>query len=481
MKFVKGGIQSVAMESISSRMLMDAGMNNPDHIPTIMRLYRDYSPLNYILDLKGMKTKGISLETNNNSFTTVGSNHIKYRLAETDSRLEHFRSNSAGVTFVDTMGQATEPGKYQSIVEIYSDSNWGGFHEIIELADNETQLYILDDPEEVGDGVWKAKTRLWTNDKEAFINPELLGDGVEYSVVSNAHEQDFSERSVEKYEFKTWGDAYLTLQRQKYSWSGTAAAILKNKKKASGRWVTNNGEKAFMTEAEDKMMMRAAKQLNFYYLHGKSTVTTEGKTVVKTLKDREVMSGDGILHSNGGPVKIPFNGWDKSFLNYLINQISNYLRADAEGNTEVVMLMAPLSYMSFQNLMRTMGVTLDSNIEGSGSSKGIIDTYKYYELAGIRLIAMKEPSMIDRPGIHLPDGSKQNDWDTILLPLGQTGDGKNGVQLVQLRPSTRGTVAGIDLGGNIASSVDGSSTHVLFQNGIINQNKVYMLYKPYMG
>ncbi len=419
------------------------------------------------------------MDTNNRSFNTVGSNHLKYRIAETESRLEHMRSNSAGVTFVDSMGQTTLPGKFKSIVDMYSDSNWGGFHELIELADNTTQLYILEDPEEVSDGVWKTQVRLWGSDREAYIDPVLLADGMEYSVVSNAHEQDFSERAVEKYQFKTWGDAWLTLQRFKYSWSGTAAAILKNKKTVSGRFAVNNGEKAFLTAAEDDMMKRAAKQLNYNYLYGKATVTTEGKIMVKTLKGRDVMAGDGILNSNGGPVEIPYNGWTKKFMEWLLTDIDSYVNGDEDGHAEIAMLMAPMAYQSFQSLMRSMGLTQNNNIVGDGAAKGFIDTYSFYELGGIRLVAYKEPSMKNRPGIPMADGTKQNDWDVIMLPLGLTNDGTNGVQLVQLRESTRGTVAGIDIGGNIASSVDGSSTHVLFQNGIINQNRVFMLRKPY--
>jgi len=481
MKFVRGGIKEVAQESISSRMLMDAGMNNPDFLPTIMRLYRDSSPLNYILDLKGMKTKGLHFGTNGGGFNTVGSNHVKYRMAETEARIEHIRANSAGVTFEDELLNNTNPGQYQSIVNIFTDTNWGGFQEIIELSDNRTQLYIIDDPEEVEDGVWKTRVKLWGKVHDAYIDPILLVDGAEFQVVTNAHEQDFSERGVEKYQFKSWGDAWLTLQRFKYSWSGTAAAILKGQKKVAGRFVVNNGEVAFLTKAEDDMMRRAAQQLNYQYIFGKSTVTTEGKVIVKNLKGREIMAGDGIFYSNGGPVDIPYNGWSREFLEWFMTEIDQYILPDQDSKYEVVLMMAPRAYTSFQALMRNLGTTVDSNIVGSGADKGFIDTYSFYELGGIRLIAFKEPSMTLRPGIKLSDGSYHNDMDVIVLPLGLTSDGKNGVQLIQLRPMKEGVVAGIDEGGKIASSVDGSSKHVLFQNGIINQNKVFFLRRPYVG
>jgi hypothetical protein len=64
------------------------------------------------------------------------------------------------------------------------------------------------------------------------------------------------------------------------------------------------------------------------------------------------------------------------------------------------------------------------------------------------------------------------------MPIGFNIEGKPLIELVQLRPMARGTVAGIDIGGNIASSVDGSQTHILFQNGVISAIQPFRIYKP---
>ena len=475
MKFARGGVVEVNQESVSTKMLMEAGILNPDYIPTIMRAYRPSSPLNYILDVKGMKTKGLNHSTNNGSYMTVGSNHIRYRLDEDDIQIRRFKSNASGISFESIYPDT--PGKGGSIIVGYTDSNHDGFQEVIELGDNDTYLINTIDPEEVGDGVYKHEYKLVTNDKTKFVSPSLLGDNAEYATRYNIHEQDFSERGVEKYKFKGWADAYLTLQRFKYSWSGSAMAMLKSKKSISGKYLYNSkGETSFLTSLEDEMMATAAAQLNFAHIFGKSTVDTEGKVFLKNKKQRDLMAGDGIFYSNGGPLKIPYNGWTSMFLEYLMSEIDQYVSADHDGVMEVVMLMAPRAYSSFQSLMRTLGKTQDNNIEGTGAGKGFVDTYGFYELDGIRLIPMKEPSMRDRPRQQDAYGKYSNDMDVILLPLGLTTGQNNGVQLVQLRPMAKGTVAGIDSEGNIASSsVDGGSTHILFQNGIINQNKVIFL------
>ncbi len=480
MKFIRGNAIEVAQESISSLMLLEAGIANPDYIPTIMRAYKENAPLNYILDVKGMKSRNVNLEQpNSHKYRAVSSNHVKYRLDEDDIEIRHFRSDHRGVTF-ECPAYPSQPGYRQSIIYGYTDSNWDGFQEVIELNDNYTYLYNLTDPEEIADGVWKHTYKLVTKDPEEYVfDPSVMfEEGAEYRVKYNMHEQDFSERGVEKYSFKGWSDAYLTLQRFKYSWSGTAKAMMKNAK-VSVHVVENNGKMLYLTEADNLMMRRMAEQHNAQMIFGKQTVSADtGKVILKNMKGRDVMSGSGILFSNDGPVYLPLNGWTKKYLDWLITEIDRYINVSSDGYREIVALMAPQSYISFQTLMRDLGVTQNNNIEGTGANKGFIDTYAFYELAGIRIIAMKEPSMINRPRRMELDGSYSNDWDTILLPLGKTVSGNNGVELIQLRPMSKGTVAGIDEGGNIASSVDGSSTHALIQNGIINQNKVFMLRKP---
>ena len=475
-RLLPGFVQEVAQESISSNMLIKMGINNPDFIPTIMRLYPQHAPLNYILDVKGMKTKGLHHETNTQRYRTVGSNHVKFLIDQPDYVIPKFTANLDGVTFVDPVNGTTNIGKGKTPFFIYSNSNWAGFQEIVELADNETQLYILEDPEEESNGVWKHKVRLWSNNTNDTVPIRLLSEGMEYMAGMTAHEQDFSVRGTEKYVNKGMGDAYLTLQRFKYSWSGTAKAMKQQYRSVVGK----NGAISFLTEAEDLMMKRAAQNLNYQYIWGKTSVTEDRKVVMFNNRNQEVLAGSGIVYSNDGPIKIPYFGWTKSTLQMIITEIRDYIGPDMEGNIEVVALMGTKSYMSFQTLMGELGKTQNNNIEGTGADKGVIDTYKFYELGGIRIIAMLEPTMSkDRPGERLADGTKHNEWDCILLPLKATNQGNNGVELIQLRPMASGTVAGIDEGGNIASSVDGSSKHILFQNGIINQNQVFWMKRPY--
>jgi hypothetical protein len=199
--------------------------------------------------------------------------------------------------------------------------------------------------------------------------------------------------------------------------------------------------------------------------------------------NQEIVAGDGILYSGDGPIEYPQSkGWTPRFVESFWQDIAPYCKPDEYGNTEFAMLMPEKSFMNFSLAAAEMGVTADSNIEGVGDDKIINNTYKGVSLGGIRGIAIKYDRMGQRPGITLKDGRRTNDYECIVVPLGRTASGQRGIELLQLRPAVNGRVAGIDSGGNFsASSVDGTSEHLLLQNGIINMNQVFKIYLPYIG
>lgn len=115
----------------------------------------------------------------------------------------------------------TQPGKYQTVIEVYADSNWISPREVVELADNQTQVYNYDSkvPEEVEAGVWLYRFKVVTNDPTEYVNPTLLGIGMEMFVLHNAYEEA-SETAYEKYTFDESAYAHMTIQRLKWSITG---------------------------------------------------------------------------------------------------------------------------------------------------------------------------------------------------------------------------------------------------------------------
>lgn len=485
MRILPGLANNVAQESISSRLLIKMGVNDPDFIPTIMRAYPEEAPVIALLDAKGYKTTGLNYATNWNvdqgRYRTVSSNHIQYRIAQNDMRREQFAMNSDGIVYLDDAYTLT-PGLNKNPFYVYADSNFAGQNDVILLADGVTQLFIKEGPKGVSGGVFEYLVVVDGDNLDEYCDPDLLKEGYEFQVATTKFPQDFSRGGNERYSFEGFGDAYLTLQRLKYSWSGTAAAMDKNNK-MSGYWVQNGNskEKAFLTYAENQMMKYASRFLNFQLLEGKKTITTDTKKVVlNDIDNQEILSGSGIMYANDGAIEFPMNnGWSKAFIEALLTDIHTYLWPNENGEQEAMLLLHPRSYLNFNTTMSDMGVTADSNIEGVGGEKMIINAYRGYQLGNVKLYVTSYKGMAQRPSIPLADGSRNNEWDGIIVPMGRTPGGDRGIELVQLRPMVEGTVAGIDQGGNVSTEVDGSSKHVLFQQGIISRVQVVKVYRPW--
>lgn len=488
MRIKPGGLFTSTQESISGKMLMDFGLKNPDFIPTIMRMPELKSPLISILDQKNLKTKGLNYSSNftNGNYRTVGANCIEYRIETTDMRKEHFKANPDGVTFLDD-ANPTQPGLGGNGFYVYLDSDYLGFKEIFVLADNRTQLYVVGEGgKEQSNGSYEYNVKLVTKDLTEYIDTTLLNDGYEVQLGQNLHEQDFSERANEvRLGFGNVGRTYLSLQRVKYSYSGTAQAMDRTggveKFVAVDHFAGGKAQTTYLRMAEMQMLKDAARFTEFQILEGKGTVAVDThKVVLHDNNGREIMAGDGIMNANDGPIDFPMPaGWNEGFVDALLSDIDPLITKGSDGNREAFLAMAPKAYLSFQRMMQRMGVTADQNIVGEGAAKGIVDTYSFYELGGIRILAERYEAFSNRPGIPLKDGSKTNDWDCYLIPLGQTMGGRNGVELVQLRPAVNGTVAGINEGGDVASSVDGTHKHMLWQIGVISQIQPVRLYRPY--
>lgn len=485
-RLMPGPLTTVAQESISGRLLVDMGVKNPDFIPTIFSMYKRVSPVISLLDAKGYKSENVNYGSNfltGGNFRTVTSNHVQYRIAQSDWRTERFRANPSGVTYED-FGNPSYPGLGKNWFYIYLDSNFAGGNEILLLADGVTQLFIIDKTggEYVSGGVWRYRVKVDGNNKDEYVDPNIMQDGDECQVVSSKYTQDWSTGGNEKHTFGGYGDAYLSLQRFKISYSGTAQAMDKNGG-VKGRWVSNGDykEKAFITEAQDKMMEQMARYADFQILEGKETVSRDTKKVVLTDGEhQEILSGSGIMYSGDGPIEWPLNnGWSKRAIENFLRDADSHVRADETGKRELVMHMHPTAYFNFQMVMADMGVTQDNNIEGSGDNKIINDTYAGYTLGGLTLLVHRSDYMSQRPGKILKDGTKSNEWDAIVFPLGLTNGGQRGIQLIQLRPISKGTVAGIDKGGNMSNDVDGSTEHALIQIGVVSQIQPFKIYRPY--
>ena len=475
-----------AIGSITSYSLTRSAVVDADILPRVYQPFNDemYSPLSAILAEKGYFTEGLKDGAGwTNKFRTVSSNHIMYRIASSQKRKIHLSSNDTGVTFYSGP-YPTKPGFKGTAFYIYTDNNWARPKEVIELNDNKTQLYIYDEEEPVQfNGVYRYEVKLNTNDPDDYCDPNLLTEGSEAAAVMTMYEQDFSETGSEKYTFDGWGHSYLSLQRVKMSWSGTAAAMKPNKDWYAYQNKHGQTSYGYLEHAEKEMLRKAVRYHEYQLLFGKSTVDARGEVFLHDKKGREIMAGGGLLFGNDGAVENPMTtaGWTKQYIDSRLEDIE--LRAGKEGYIEVVAIMGMKAMNSFRDLMFKSGFkTMDNNVEGRGNDKGVNMNYQYYEYGNVRLIPRyyRYFDSEDRPTKTLSNGDKKGSWDCILCPIGINSEGDNLIELVQLRPAVTGTINGIDSGAaEIASSVDGSSKHHLWQTGIVSRTTVQYCFMPW--
>src|ERR1035437_1728946 len=486
MRLLPGQPADVVGESITSYSLTRAAVVNADMLTHVYQPFNDeeYSPLSAILAEKGYFTKGLREGASwTDKFRIVGSNHIMNPIACSHKRKIHITSNDTGITFYSA-AYPTKPGYKGSSFYLYLDNNWARPKEVIELSDNKTQIYLFDNEEPTEyNGIFRYDVRLNTNDPEDFCDPLLLVEGAEAAVGMTQYEHDFSDTGSEKYTFDGWGHAYLTLQRVKMSWSGTAKAMKPNRDWYAYKDSDGGKRYGYIDHAEKEMMRRAVRYHEYQMLFGKSTVDVDGKVFMHDKKGREIMAGGGVLYGGDGAVERPMTtaGWTEKYLRSLMQDLD--LRSGREGDKEVVVIGGYNNIASFHDLMFKLGYkTMDNNVEGRGDDKGVNMNYQYYKFMDVKVIPMRYRwfDNEERATKTLSNGEKKGSWDAIVCPIGFTAEGDNMMELVQLRPAVSGIVNGIDSGKeDLASSVDGSSKHYLWQTGIVSRTTVQYLFMPW--
>ena len=478
MRILPGQPLDVAGESISSYSLIRAALNNPDVLPRVWQVFQEEeSPLSGILAMKGMTSKGLFDGMSTNRYRVVKSNHVMYPIKNTEVRKPIITGAAV------CPASPTQFGKNQSVIYVTLNSNWVRPNEVIELNDNLTQLFVYDDQEPISVSAgYKYATKLVTNSMEDWVESELLEVGAEVGVGMTMYEHDFSETGHEKYSYDGWGHAYMTLQRIKMSYSGTAAAMGIDKswfafQNAKGRSVAS-----YLDYAEKAMWRRIARYHEYQTIFGKGTVTAEGQTILKNRKGREIMGGDGLMYQGEGAYDYPYNGWTMKFLEGLLKD--SWIRSGKNGKQEIALVGGWDNVIGFSRMMADKGfVTQNNNVVGDlgGAEKGINMDYDYYEIGGVRIIPRKYRwfNSVERPHKYLSDGTAKGSWDGLLVPMGMTDEGENGVELIQLRPPKSGTINGINVGGEMATSVDGTSKHILVQSGVVSRVKIQRVFRPY--
>lgn len=473
MRIVPGPPQGFSNETTTSNHLMRYAINQPEILSGMAELYKnDVSPLTALLSMKGKTfTKSIfGQEAMSRGYTSVGSREVRWNVKGINNRVINMVRDAVCDAY------PTEPGKNQTEIMIYTDTNWASPRDVLELADNQTLVYIHSNklPREVEAGVWEYKVKLVTGQKSDYVNPELLTVGKDASVLYNMYEEA-SETAYEKHTFHEQARTWMTIMRLKHSITGTAEAMKAN----TPIWVAHNGAYAWMSHQEKEMMQRWFAYREHQIILGKRTVNDDGETIM-TLEDSQirVTAGDGLLNQGDGVWKMPYDPNAISVHTYetVMNNMSIAVNSTT-GMMEVAVLCGKAWKNNFTRIMKDIAGTDPKVVVVNGSGeKGIDFDYEWFKWSGVKIYPIHWPFLdnFERAGRAYVDqyGNRLESHRAIWVSLGDNGLNNPQIDLLALgdRQMKRGRVDGINKGGQMANSVDAGHEHILSETGIANRD-----------
>lgn len=482
MHFIDPGVQQqFSNESIMERHLMNGLVSEPDILPFIATIFQnDETAFSSLLANKGLTSKGLYTGIDSKAWKTVGNRKVMFPIKGIDRR--------KGKMVRDAEYYNTEkPGYGNEIITIFADSNWFSPYDVLELQDNRTLVTVVDDilPQEIEPGVWRYYVRMNRDNKDQYVNPNLLKEDNEFGMTYNNH-YEMSDTGYEKYTFDSWGWTWLTIQRLKFSYSGTASAMSTRK-----YWLQHNNVISWIDYADMKMLKQWAINRENQLLIGRGTVDADDTVLLRDLKGRDIVSGSGLLHQGDGSLKFPYSGkLSKKYLESIL-QTMQLFSNDYNNKLEIACIGGQNAIWDFMRLMKDeLGITSAPQIvEGSGSTKGINNNFTFYEMGNVRFYPVMHKYFMDqsRPQNKLGGGTFAEAHRMIFTSLGNADIGSPNIQLLQLgdRGFKKGVLGGIDKGGDqMKTSVDGTHAHVLTESGIAVANmfgvaEAYVPFKKY--
>jgi hypothetical protein len=475
------GPQSFANETTTSNHLSRFAVNRPELLANVATLFKnDITPLTSLLMQRGNNFSGdiFSQAAKDRGYTAVGSREIRWNVKGIDTRVGHFVADFACEAY------PLEPGKNHTEVTLYADTDWFSPRDVCELGDNRTQIFFHSDdlPVEASAGVWKYRAKLNSKDDADFIDPFLIKENGDFSVLYNMFEEA-SETAYEKYTFNEQAATFMTIMRLKWSITGTASAMKSN----TPIWVEHNGVSMWMDQQEFTMLKNWAQYRENQSLFGKGTVGDDNKIKMKLANGIEVMAGDGLLYQGDGVWRLPYAPGQLS--RALIDTTLQNMKIETSYNnqdTAVAMLCGTQFNNNFGQVMLTAAGTDPRTVEVDGTKKGINMTYDYYKIGNVKVypIVHKYFDSTQRAGRNNVDqyGNRLESHRAIFMSLGDIDVNNPQIELLSLgdRAMKRGAVNGINKGGDMANSVDAKHEHILSETAIANKdiNGIAEMYCP---
>lgn len=437
----------------------------PNLAAKTIRLFPQYS--------LSMLTEGLGevydVKTRQDNFTGINQMGYKWKLRG---------NNSIKVKFAQTLSGANI-GLNKTVFTICLESDFYNPYDILRLEDH-TQLFVVSGPEEVGPNEYEYSVKINSNNPSDVINTDYTTQGKETGYLYNAH-PELSERGYMSSlrQGEDWIN-YLTRIRHSYSVSGDAAStkyLLEDVVNMKGKLVKNQ----YIT---DQLFMDAmakfhfSKEMNMIY--GRTSMDANGKCYLQDAKGRDIVTGDGIIESLSSSSKQTYTKLTINLLRDIISHMS--LRMPKRTGNQILLTTGMEGYKEFQNLMDDLHAARFTNDDNYVMSKGgklhLGAEYSSYSYMGNKIIVNCN-NVFDHPEIpsgvdHM--GRRLESFRMLFLDV-SSYDGVKNIQMLAKdgRSFITGDLKGLGgmdgkTSGDISTSVDGSSKHILGHIGCVVHN-----------
>lgn len=471
MRILPGNVLEHGDQTATVPMLYEALAIEPEIIYSVSNLFEDHeTTFSSFLARKGLTVSGLFDGIRTPEFQVVSNRQIKWAVKGRSERKGRIVSSVAG----------NEVGRYHAEFVVSVDTDWFNENETLLCWDLRTVLFVKKKERGSTDGVWNYTCQLMTGDRNEYVNSNLLTAGSELSCGYTAY-PELSEDAGEKVTHPEWHTEYMTIQRFKYSISGSAKAHKLLVEHGKGNYLFTDYQ---YMEVMRRFMYARERQLLF----GKASVDATGRVGVTDKFGREITAGNGLIHQGDPSMKFSYTNLSIDWIeNLLVNM--QLATVDSSGGPEIVIGGGIHFITEFHRVMRGI---FEQNpmafLEGSGDKKGVNATFSYYSFNGAKLYPMWIRAFDDRQAAQKEDifGVNYRSRMGFALALGNTIGGQGGnVKLLALgnsqedRRFVERELVGMAGGGvrnpktnrlMVSSSVDGYELHMLSETGIALMN-----------
>jgi hypothetical protein len=452
----------------SSNRLSNAYLTEPQKIASIMAYASGYQDGNVLSLLTG----GIG------NVNEVTNREYEWDLHSESDKLILVAEDSPSIA------QGT-PGQNGMPFEIILSERWFDVNDNI-VADDSTQLHILEEPEVVGPNAFKYIVQHNEVDPEYFVDPEVISKGArfckDYTTVAEYSDKGGGVQYATPYRLRN----QLTTMRKTYEVTRNAAKAvmiieLTNPHNPSQK------TKLWTQLAEWKAMSEWYKEIDRSMIYSIYNKDNKGTVNLKDEKARPIYHGAGIRQQIAPSnvrfyTKLTYKVLDDFLLNLSYN-------ADKwGGNHHFVALTGKMGMREFDRAIQDYasgnGITVDNHgtfITGSGDELEFTGYFKtVHFLNGVSLTVKEFPpydDIIRNRALHPVTKKPLESYRFTILNFGHK-DGKANIRKVALKDSEMSMwhVAGsVDPSGVVANStktqrssgIDGYTVHYLSECGVM--------------